>query len=142
MRSLITTHFVSLDEVANQASSEEGFRHNSSTMDVEPDPAAVRSARVKSRRRRPRSSSGGRSYEAFSEVWPNDGLLRRLERDAEVRHPEHRHRPPVGQRHRALFASRRRRHSSESDGGPIFVQGSMLLTQILLKAGLVDEIGG
>ena len=28
----------------------------------------------------------------------------------------------------------------ETDGGPIFVQGSMLLTQSLLKAGLVDEM--
>ena len=28
----------------------------------------------------------------------------------------------------------------ETDGGPIFVQGSMHLTQSLLKAGLVDEM--
>ena len=28
----------------------------------------------------------------------------------------------------------------ETDGGPIYVQGSMLLTQNLLKAGLVDEL--
>jgi dihydrofolate reductase len=28
----------------------------------------------------------------------------------------------------------------DTDGGPIFVQGSMLLTQSLLEAGLVDEM--
>ena len=81
---------------------------------------------------------GGRSYEAFSEVWPTIDF-RRLERDAEVRRVDHRHRPAVEQHHGALLLDDVA-GLKETEGGPIYVQGSMLLTQNLLKAGLVDEM--
>ena len=82
---------------------------------------------------------GGRSYDAFSEVWPSWTSS------------------PAGTRCRSTSCRRTVTDPQwnnttvfsslddvaalkETDGGPIFVQGSMVLTQGLLKAGLVDEM--
>jgi hypothetical protein len=54
MRTLITTHFISLDGVAEAPGGEPGYRHSGWTTDFEPDPRSTR-ARVRSRRRRPPS---------------------------------------------------------------------------------------
>ncbi|WP_395691018.1 hypothetical protein [Nocardioides sp.] len=69
MRDLVTTHFVSLDGVAEAPGGEPGYRHSGWTMDIEPDPAQYER---KGREQEEAAAfvMGGRSYEAFSEVWP------------------------------------------------------------------------
>ena len=69
MRSLITTHFVSLDGVAEAPGGEEGYRHTGWTQDIEPDPAQYE---PKGREQEEATAflMGGRSYADFAPVWP------------------------------------------------------------------------
>ena len=69
MRPLITTHFVSLDGVAEAPGGEEGYRHTGWTMDIEPDPASYE-RKGQEQEEATAFLMGGRSYDAFSEVWP------------------------------------------------------------------------
>lgn len=138
MRSLITTHFVSLDGVAEAPGGEDGYRHTGWTQDIEPDPAQYE---PKGREQEEATAflMGGRSYEAFSEVWPTLDFfagwnaMPKYVVSSTVTDPQW-HDTTVLSSLADVAALR------QTDGGPIFVQGSMLLTQGLLEAGLVDEM--
>lgn len=138
MRDLVTTHFVSLDGVAEAPGGEPGYRHSGWTMDIEPDPAQYER---KGREQEEAAAfvMGGRSYEAFSEVWPTMdyfagwNAMPKYVVSRTVTDPQW-HNTTV------LSSLADVARLKEGDGGPIFVQGSMRLTQELLKAGLVDEM--
>lgn len=138
MRSLITTHFVSLDGVAEAPGGEEGYRHTGWTFDVEPDPAQYE-RKGGEQVEATAFVMGGRSYDAFSQVWPTMdyfagwNAMPKYVVSGTVTDPQW-HNTSVLSSLDDVAALK------ETDGGPIFVQGSLLLTQGLLKAGLVDEL--
>ena len=137
MRPLVTTHFVSLDGVAEAPGGEPGYQHSGWTFDVEADPAMYES---KGREQEEAGAflMGGRSYDAFSEVWPTMdyfagwNAMPKYVVSTTVRDPQWNNTTVVSFDDVAGLKA--------TDGGPIFVQGSMLLTQGLLQAGLVDEM--
>ena len=137
MRSLITTHFVSLDGVAEAPGGEEGYRHTGWTMDFEAGPAAYE-RKGQEQEEATAFLMGGRSYEAFAEVWPTMdyfagwNAMPKYVVSSTVADPEWTNTTVISFDDVAGL--------KEGDGGPIFVQGSMLLTQGLLAAGLVDEM--
>ncbi|WP_028644770.1 dihydrofolate reductase family protein [Nocardioides sp. URHA0020] len=137
MRSLITTHFVSLDGVAEAPGGEEGYRHTGWTMDVEPDPAQYE-RKGGEQEEAGAFLMGGRSYEAFSQVWPTMDYFAKWNAmpkyvvSSTVTDPQWENTTVISFDDVAGL--------KQGDGGPIYVQGSMLLTQGLLKAGLVDEM--
>ena len=138
MRTLITTHFISLDGVAEAPGGEEGYRHSGWTLDVEPDPTIVRG---KGREQEEATAflMGGRSYDAFSEVWPSMdyfagwNAMPKYVVSGSVTDPQWNNTTVLSSLDDVAALKK-------AEGGPIFVQGSMLLTQNLLKAGLVDEM--
>ena len=138
MRTLITTHFISLDGVAEAPGGEPGYRHSGWVLQTPPDPAAFEH---KGREQEEAGAMlmGGRTYEAFSAVWPSMpdfarwNSLPKYVISSTVTDPQW-HNTSVLSSLDDVAALK------ETDGGPIFVQGSMLLTQNLLKAGLVDEM--
>ena len=138
MRTLITTHFVSLDGVAEAPGGEEGYRHTGWTMDIEPDPASYERKALE-QEEATAFLMGGRSYDAFSKVWPRmDGFARwnampKYVVSTTVTDPQWNNTTVLSSLDDVAALK-------ETEGGPIFVQGSMLLTQSLLKAGLVDEM--
>jgi len=138
MRSLITTHFVSLDGVAEAPGGEEGYRHTGWTMDIEPDPASYQ-RKGQEQEEATAFVMGGRSYDAFAEVWPTMdyfagwNAMPKYVVSSTVRDPQW-HNTSVLSSLDDVAALK------EGEGGPIFVQGSLRLTQSLLKAGLVDEL--
>ncbi|GAA4741337.1 dihydrofolate reductase family protein [Nocardioides endophyticus] len=138
MRPLITTHFVSLDGVAEAPGGEQGYRHSGWTMDVEADPASYE-RKGQEQEEATAFLMGGRSYDAFSEVWPamdyfaGWNAMPKYVVSSTVADPQW-HNTSVLSSLDDVAALK------ETEGGPIFVQGSMLLTQGLLKAGLVDEM--
>ena len=69
MRNLITTHFVSLDGVAEAPGGEPGYKHAGWTFDVDEAPGVYEN---KSREQEEATAMliGGRSYDAFAPVWP------------------------------------------------------------------------
>ena len=137
MRPLITTHFVSLDGVAEAPGGEEGYRHTGWTMDFEPDPAQYE-RKGGEQEEATAFLMGGRSYDAFSEVWPTMDYFAKWNAmpkyvvSSTVTDPQWENTTVISFDDVAGL--------KEGDGGPIFVQGSMLLTQGLLQAGLVDEM--
>lgn len=138
MRDLITTHFISLDGVAEAPGGEPGYRHSGWTMDIEPDPAQYER---KGREQEEATAflMGGRSYDAFAEVWPTMdyfagwNAMPKYVVSRTVTDPQWNNTSVLS----SLDDVARLKETGE---GPIFVQGSMLLTQHLLKAGLVDEM--
>jgi dihydrofolate reductase len=138
MRDLITTHFVSLDGVAEAPGGEPGYKHAGWTFDVEADPAAYES---KSREQEEATAMlmGGRSYEAFAPVWPSMDYFAGYNAmpknvvSGTVTDPEW-HDTTVLASLDDVATLR------AGDGGPIIVHGSLLLTQGLLAAGLVDQM--
>lgn len=137
MRELITTHFVSLDGVAEAPGGEEGYRHTGWTMDIEPDPTAYE-RKGQEQEQAGAFLMGGRSYDAFSQVWPamdyfaGWNAMPKYVVSSTVTDPQWHNTTVISFDDVAGL--------KEGDGGPIFVQGSMLLTQGLLEAGLVDEM--
>ena len=137
MRDLITTHFVSLDGVAEAPGGEEGYRHTGWTMDVEADPASYE-RKGQEQEEATAFLMGGRSYDAFSAVWPTMdyfagwNAMPKYVVSSTVSDPQWENTSVISFDDVAGL--------KEGDGGPIFVQGSMQLTQGLLKAGLVDEV--
>ena len=137
MRTLVTTHFVSLDGVAEAPGGEPGYRHSGWVMDLPPDPAAFEN---KGREQEEAGAMlmGGRTYEAFSAVWPSiDDFTRwnslpKYVVSSTVTDPQWHDTTVISFEDVAGL--------KEGDGGPIYVQGSMALTQSLLKEGLVDEV--
>ena len=138
MRPLVTTHFVSLDGVAEAPGGEEGYRHTGWTMDVEPDPAQYE-RKGGEQEEATAFVMGARSYEAFSQVWPTMdyfagwNAMPKYVVSGTVTDPQW-HNTSVLATLDEVAALK------ETEGGPIFVQGSLLLTQSLLKVGLVDEM--
>jgi dihydrofolate reductase len=138
MRSLITTHFVSLDGVAEAPGGEPGYRHAGWTMDVEADPAAYE-RKGQEQEEATAFVMGGRSYDAFAEVWPTMdyfagwNAMPKYVVSSTVSDPQWTNTTVLSSLDDVAALK-------ESEGGPIFVQGSMLLTQGLLEAGLVDEM--
>lgn len=137
MRTLFTTHFISLDGVAEAPGGEPGYRHSGWTFDVAEDPAAYE---PKGREQEEATAflMGARSYEAFSPVWPTmdyfagyNAMPKYVVSDSIVDPEWHNTSVITFDQVAAL---------KEGEGGPIIVQGSMALTQSLLKAGLVDEM--
>ncbi len=137
MRPLITTHFVSLDGVAEAPGGEEGYRHTGWTMDIESDPAQYE-RKGREQEEAEAFLMGGRSYEAFAEVWPTMdyfagwNAMPKYVVSSTVTDPQWENTTVISFDDVAGL--------KETEGGPIFVQGSMLLTQGLLEAGLVDEM--
>lgn len=137
MRTLVTTHFVSLDGVAEAPGGEEGYRHTGWTFDVESDPAQYE-RKGSEQEEATAFLMGGRSYDAFAAVWPAMDYFARWNAmpkyvvSSTVTDPQWENTTVISFDDVAGL--------KEGDGGPIFVQGSMLLTQGLLKAGLVDEM--
>ncbi len=137
MRSLITTHFISLDGVAEAPGGEPGYAHSGWTLDVEPDPAQYE---PKGREQEEATAflMGGRSYDAFCEVWPTMDFfagwnaMPKYVVSSTVTDPQWTNTTVISFDDVAGL--------KEGEGGPIFVQGSLLLTQGLVKAGLVDEM--
>lgn len=138
MRTLVTTHFVSLDGVAEAPGGEPGYRHSGWTFDIEADPAQYE-RKGSEQEEAGAFLMGGRSYDAFSQVWPTMdyfagwNAMPKYVVSSTVTDPEW-HNTTVLSSLDDVAALKR------TDGGPIFVQGSMLLTQGLLGAGLVDEM--
>lgn len=138
MRTLVTTHFVSLDGVAEAPGGEPAYRHSGWTMDIEPDPTQY-DCKGREQEEATAFLMGGRSYDAFAEVWPTmdyfDGwnAMPKYVVSTTVTDPQW-HNTTVLTSLDDVAALK------QTEGGPIFVQGSMLLTQGLLEAGLVDEM--
>ncbi len=138
MRTLITTHFVSLDGVAEAPGGEEGYQHTGWTMDVEDDPT-VYEKKGAEQDEATAFLMGGRSYEAFAPVWPTMDFfagwnaMPKYVVSSTVTDPEWANTSVLASLDDVAALK-------ETEGGPIFVQGSMLLTQGLLSAGLVDEL--
>ena len=138
MRTLITTHFVSLDGVAEAPGGEPGYRHSGWTLDVEADPAVYEN---KGREQEEATAMlmGGRSYDAFSPVWPTMdyfagyNAMPKYVVSSTVSDPE-------WNKTTVLSSLDEVADLKAGEGGPIFVHGSLLLTQGLLAAGLVDEM--
>jgi dihydrofolate reductase len=138
MRNLITTHFVSLDGVAEAPGGEEGYRHTGWTMDIEADPAQYER---KGGEQEEASAflMGGRSYDAFSLVWPamdyfaGWNAMPKYVVSTTVTDPQWNNTSVLTSLDDVAALK-------QTEGGPIFVQGSLQLTQNLLKAGLVDEM--
>ena len=138
MRTLITTHFVSLDGVAEAPGGEPGYRHSGWTLDVEADPAVYEN---KGREQEEATAMlmGGRSYDAFSPVWPTMdyfagyNAMPKYVVSSTVSDPEWNNTTVLSSLDEVADLK-------AGEGGPIFVHGSLLLTQGLLAAGLVDEM--
>ena len=138
MRTLITSHFVSVDGVAEAPGGEPGYRHAGWTFDVDTDPDMYE---PKGREQGEAAALllGGRSYDAFAEVWPQMeyfagfNAMPKYVVSSTVTDPTWHDTTVLG----SLDDVARLR---AGEGGPILVQGSLLLTQGLLKAGLVDEL--
>jgi dihydrofolate reductase len=137
MSTLVTTHFVSVDGVAEAPGGEPGYRHAGWTFDVDTDPAVYE---VKGREQEEATAflMGGRSYEAFAPVWPAMDYFARFNAmpkyvvSSTVTDPEWNNTTVIGLDDVPGL--------KESAGGTIIVQGSLRLTQSLLTAGLVDEL--
>jgi dihydrofolate reductase len=138
MRTLITTHFVSLDGVAEAPGGEAGYRHAGWTFDVAED-AGVYEAKAHEQEEATAMLMGARSYEAFAPVWPTMeyfagyNAMPKYVVSSTVTDPEWNNTSVLASLH-DVAALR------DGDGGPIMVHGSLLLTQGLLAAGLVDEM--
>ena len=138
MRTLVTTHFVSLDGVAEAPGGEPGYRHAGWTFDVAEDPTMYEQ---KGREQEEATAflMGGRSYDAFAAVWPQMdyfagfNAMPKYVVSRTVADPQWNNTTVLG----SLDDVARLK---ETEGGPIIVQGSLLLTQGLLGAGLVDEL--
>ena len=137
MRTLVTTHFISLDGVAEAPGGEPGYRHAGWTFDVDEDPA-VYAAKAREQEEAEAMLLGARSYEAFAAVWPAMDYFAKFNAmpkyvvSSTVTDPEWNNTSVIGFDEVAAL--------KEGEGGPINVTGSMALTQSLLKAGLVDEM--
>jgi dihydrofolate reductase len=137
MRTLVTTHFISLDGVAEAPGGEPGYRHAGWTFDVAEDPA-VYEAKGREQEEAEAMLLGGRSYEAFAAVWPSMDYFAKFNAmpkyvvSSTVTDPEWNNTTVIGFDDVAAL--------KEGDGGPINVTGSIALTQSLLAAGLVDEL--
>jgi dihydrofolate reductase len=137
MREIVTTHFVSLDGVAEAPGGEPGFRHSGWVFGFSEDAEAFAN---KDREQEEAGAMlmGGRTYEAFSAAWPSiDDFARwnslpKYVVSRTVTDPQWHDTTVI-----SFDAVARLK---EGDGGPIYVQGSMALTQSLLRAGLVDEV--
>ena len=137
MRTLITTHFVSLDGVGEAPGGEPGYRHSGWTFDVEPDPTQYE---VKGREQEEAEAflMGRRSYDAFAPVWPAMDYFERFNAmpkyvvSGTLGAPEWNNTSVISFDEVARL--------KDGEGGPILVQGSLELTQGLLAAGLVDEM--
>jgi dihydrofolate reductase len=138
MRSLITTHFVSLDGVAEAPGGEPGYPHAGWTLDVEADPTMY-DPKGREQEEATAFLMGGRSYDAFSKVWPDMdyfagwNAMPKYVVSSTVTDPQWNNTTVLSSLDDVAVLK-------ETEGGPIFVAGSMLLTQGLLKAGLVDEV--
>jgi dihydrofolate reductase len=141
MRTLITTHFVSLDGVAEAPGGEPGYRHSGWTLDVEADPAVYEN---KGREQEEATAMlmGGRSYDAFSPVWPTMDYFAgynampkyvvssTLNEDALVDN--------WGET-TILRSLDEVAALKKTEGGPIIVHGSATLNRNLSDAGLIDR---
>ena len=138
MRTMVTTHFVSLDGVAEAPGGEEGYPHTGWTMDIEADPARVRE-KGSEQEEAGAFLMGARSYDAFAEVWPTMdyfagwNAMPKYVVSSSLTDPQWNNTSVIASLDDVAALK-------ETEGGPIFVQGSMQLTQSLLKAGLVDEM--
>ena len=137
MRTLITTHFVSLDGVAEAPGGEPGYRHSGWTFDVEEDPAQYE-PKAREQEEVTAFLMGARSYEAFAPVWPTldffagyNAMPKYVVSDS-ITDPEW--------DRTSVITFDQVADLKDDDGGPIIVQGSIALSQSLLKAGLVDEL--
>jgi len=138
MRTLFTTHFVSLDGVAEAPGGEPGYRHSGWTLDVEADPAVYEN---KGREQEEATAMlmGGRSYDAFAPVWPTMdyfagyNAMPKYVVSSTVSDPEWNNTTVLSSLDEVADLK-------AGEGGPIVVHGSLLLTQGLLAAGLVDEM--
>lgn len=138
MRDLITTHFVSLDGVAEAPGGEPGYRHAGWTLDIEPDPAQYE-RKGGEQEEATAFLMGGRSYDAFAAVWPTmdyfagwNAMPKYVVSNTVV--------DPQWSNTAVLSSLDDVAALKETEGGPIFVQGSLQLTRSLLEAGLVDEM--
>jgi len=137
MRTLVTTHFVSLDGIAEAPGGEPGYKHSGWTMDIDPDPA-VYEPKGREQEEAAAFLMGGRSYEAFAPVWPTMDFfagwnaMPKYVVSSTITDPAWNNTSVISFADVAAL--------KEGDGGPIFVQGSIALTQSLLAAGLVDEM--
>jgi dihydrofolate reductase len=137
MRTLVTTHFISLDGVAEAPGGEPGYRHAGWTFDVPEDPAMYE---LKGREQEEAAAflMGARSYDAFAPVWPamdyfaGFNAMPKYVVSSTLTDPEWNNTTVISFDGVARL--------KQGDGGPIIVQGSLLLTQGLLAAGLVDEL--
>jgi dihydrofolate reductase len=138
MRTLVTTHFVSLDGVAEAPGGEPGYRHSGWTFDVPEDPTMY-ARKAGEQDEATAFLMGGRSYDAFAAVWPTMdyfagwNAMPKYVVSSTVTDPQWNNTSVLSSLDDVAALK-------ETDGGPIFVQGSMLLTQHLLEAGLVDEM--
>ena len=137
MRTLVTTHFVSLDGVAEAPGGEPGYRHAGWTFDVEADPALYEAKR-REQEEATAFLMGARSYEAFSPVWPQMDYFARFNQMPKYVVSSTLTDPAWTNASVISFDEVARLR--EEDGGPVIVQGSLALTQSLLAAGLVDEM--
>ncbi|MCW2795317.1 dihydrofolate reductase family protein [Nocardioides sp.] len=138
MRTLFSSHFVSLDGVAEAPGGEPGYQHSGWTFDVAEDPSMYK---TKGREQDEATAfvMGGRSYDAFSQVWPKMdyftgfNAMPKYVVSSTVT-------DPAWNNTSVLSSLDDVARLKESDGGPIIVQGSLLLTRGLLGAGLLDEL--
>jgi len=138
MRTLITTHFVSLDGVAEAPGGEPGYRHSGWTLDVEADPAVYEN---KGREQEEATAMlmGGRSYDAFSPVWPTMDYFAGY--NAMPKYVVSTTDPDIllWKDTSVLRSLDEVAALKQADDGPIIVHGSARLAQSLAAAGLVDR---
>lgn len=137
MRTLLTTHFISLDGVAEAPGGEPGYRHSGWTFDVDPDPTQYE---FKGREQEEAEAflMGRRSYDAFAPVWPTMDYFARF--NAMPKYVVSSTLTDPDWNNTSVISFDDVARLKEGEGGPILVQGSMELTQGLLAAGLVDEM--
>ena len=138
MRSLITTHYVSLDGVAEAPGGEPGYKHAGWTFDIEADPAMYEN-KGQEQEEATAMLIGGRSYDAFAPVWPTMdyfagyNAMPKYVVSNTISDPEWNNTTVLSSLDEVADLK-------AGQGGPIFVHGSLLLSQGLLAAGLVDEM--
>ncbi|MEH3157288.1 MAG: dihydrofolate reductase family protein [Gordonia paraffinivorans] len=145
MRQLIVTAFISLDGVMEAPGGEPGYRNSGWTMQsVEFDPAAYE---IKGREQQQAEVLlfGRTSYEAFAPVWPtiddfaHMNTLPRYVVSTTLDSDDDRWPATILRSLDDVAALKDTDGDSETDGGPILVQGSATLGASLADAGLVDR---
>ncbi|GAB3244667.1 dihydrofolate reductase family protein [Nocardioides dilutus] len=142
MRTLISTHFISLDGVVDSPGGEPGYRHSGWTFQVAEDPEAY-SLKEREMEEATAMLLGRASYDAFAPVWPKVDFFQRRYNGL----PKYVVSTTLSEDDLVtdwgditiLRSVDEVAELKETDGGPISMHGSASLHRALSDAGLVDR---